>query len=85
MGRNALANMKAAQLMFEDGGVETAEERTAGMVGFLPTTGSTLDFNVCPFTDPSQQPICDRFAKYRTIEGRVHMVVEFSSHEVNIS
>jgi len=68
MGRNALANMKAAQLMLEDGGVEL-RQGLPGLVGFLPDTGSTLDFNVCPFNDPSQQPICDQFTPYRTIQG----------------
>ena len=83
MGRNALANMKVAQMMLEDSGEELGQGRK--MVGFLPDTGSTLDFNICPFADPSQQPNCDQSTPYRTIQGRVHRVVEFSGHELNIS
>jgi hypothetical protein len=68
MGRNALANMKAAQLMFEDGGVEL-RSGLPGLVGFLPDTGTELDFNVCPFTDPAQIPVCDPSDPFRTIQG----------------
>ena len=77
MGRNALANMKAAKLMLEDSGVEFTEAGIAGLVGFLPTTGTDFDFNACPFNDPSQQPNCDRFTRFRTIQGMVTLVVEF--------
>ena len=82
MGRNALANVKAVKLMLNDSGVEFTEGGIAGLVGFLPTTGTQFDFSVRPFIDPSQQPNCDPFTRFRTIQGMVTLVVEFSNGEI---
>ena len=81
LGQGAIAHAEAAKQMFQDsrvdtqpklvreGDVLTIEGGAPAIIGFVPTTGSELDFNVCPFTDPSQIPVCDADAPFRTIQG----------------
>ena len=64
----ALADAYTTKLMLEDEGIDPSSGE-ARLVGFLPSDTGTLEFNTCPFTDPAQQPDCDPYAKYRTIQG----------------
>ena len=81
LNQGAIAHAQAYKQMLKDSGVNASPKlvRERGSltiaggipasIGFIPTTGTGLDFNVCPFTDPSQKPICDAKSPFRTIQG----------------
>ena len=81
LGQGAIAHAEATKQMLQDSGVDPSpklvreggeliiEGGAPAIIGFVPTTGSELDFNVCPFTDPSQIPVCDADAPFRTVQG----------------
>ena len=70
LGMAALADAWATKMMLEDAGVESNAEAVPALVGFLPEDVGVKEFeNVCPFTDPEQQPECDPDTPYRTIQG----------------